>query len=53
MKCTDEQYTYQMGDKLKLDAAYVNKLQSEINALDLILGLLGFMKNQASQAYDL
>ena len=45
-------HSFSHGDKLKLVAALVNKLQHEIKAQSLILGLLGFMKSLVLQAYD-
>ena len=51
-KYTDEQYTYLFGDKLKLVAAYQNKLQHDYKALDHRVGWLSFKKSQITQALD-
>ena len=46
------QHSFSRCDRLKLIAAYANKLQSKNDAQDLVDELLGFIKRQATQSID-
>ena len=47
-----DQHSFSWCDKYKLLAAYVNKLQGENKVQDPKVGLLGFLKSQATYLKD-